>query len=98
RRRDANLCNLKPCRAVQSRIKASSADARQALLPSTCHIRFEFHEPAAANTFDAQQLASLRDALKAERTLPTRPQILFVLAADDARHVEAPYGSAFGVA
>src|SRR5205085_30193 len=65
-------------------------DERHTLPPAARSVGLHFDEPAALNLADAGEFASLRHALQAERALPTGPQVLFVLAPDDARDVETP--------
>src|SRR5215210_3041507 len=76
-------------------VKSFSADERDSLPPPTSHVRLELYEPSAVDVFHARKLARLRYALKPERSLPARPEVLFVLAADYASNVEAPDGRAF---
>src|SRR5258708_24896225 len=54
-------------------------------------VRFNNEEPSAANICDSVQFACLADFGDSECSTPAAPQVLFVLAANEALEIDSPY-------
>src|SRR5439155_875908 len=52
-------------------------------------------QPTTTNLFYSGELPCLRNTFESKRTLPTSPQVLFVLPANNARDIEAPRFNTF---
>src|SRR5215470_710094 len=70
--------------------KSGASRARWEMAEAGQPIRFHDEEATAADVRDATQVARLTDARSAVNATPSRPQVFFVLSANEAFEVDSP--------